>query len=115
MEEVWSLRRGPVIASFLILVLVCFAVWMLIWDKVLGAVAAQPSNLVPLPFLLFVAYEVVVILCHLARILAAKLVCFELLAFSCGPFAIHVVGGHKKFSWTNRETMLTGTSIFAPK
>jgi hypothetical protein len=115
MEEVWSWRRGSVVASSLILLLVCFAIWMLIWDKVLGAVAAQPSNLVPLPFLLFVAYEVVVILCHLARILAARLVGFELLAFTCGPFAIHVVRGHKKFSWTNRETMLTGTSIFAPK
>jgi hypothetical protein len=115
MEEVWSWRRGSVIASSLILLLVCFAVSTLIWDKVDGAVAAQPSNLVPLPFLLFVAYEVVVILCHLARILAAKLVGFELLVFTCGPFAIRMVRGHKKFSWTNRETMLTGATIFAPK
>jgi hypothetical protein len=115
MEEVRSWRRGSVIASSLILLLVCFAVWTLIWDKVLGAVVAQPSNLVPLPFLLFVGYEVVVILCHLARILAAKLVGFDLLVFTCGPFAIHMVRGQKKFSWTNRETMLTGTTIFAPK
>src|SRR4029077_8285557 len=115
MEEVWSWRRGSVIASSLILLLVCLAVSTLIWDKVVGAVAAQPSNLVPLPFLLFVAYEVVVILCHLARILAAKLVGFELLVFTCGPFAVRQVRGHKKFSWSNRETMLTGTTTFAPK
>src|SRR6266446_9328593 len=108
MEEVWSWRRGSVIASSLILLLVCLAVSTLIWDKVVGAVAAQPSNLVPLPFLLFVAYEVVVILCHLARIFAARLVGFELLAFKCGPFAIRKIRGRNRFSWNNRETMLTG-------
>src|ERR1700752_274860 len=115
MQEAWSWRRGSVITSSLILLLVFFWLWMILRDKVLDAVAAQPSNLVPLPFLLFVAYEIVVILCHLARILAAKLVGFELLVFTCGPFAVREVGGHKKFSWSNRETMLTGTTTFAPK
>src|ERR1700732_2984597 len=115
MEEAWSWRRGSVITSSLILVLVCFALWMILRDKVLGAVAAQPSNLVPLPFLLFVAYEILVILCHLARILTAKLVGFELLAFTCGPFAVHKIRGRKRFGWNNRETMLTGTTVFAPK
>jgi hypothetical protein len=114
MEEALS-RRGSVITSALILLLVCVVVCALLWDKVLAAVAAQPSNLVPLPFLLFVAYEIVVIFCHLARILAAKLVGFELLLFTCGPFAVRAVRGHKKFSWNNRETMLTGTTTFAPK
>jgi hypothetical protein len=114
MEEALS-RRETVVISSLILLLVCIAVCALIWDKVLAAAAAQPSNLVPLPFLLFVAYEIVVILCHLARMLAAKLVGFELLVFTCGPFAIREVRGHKKFSWSNRETMLTGTTTFAPR
>src|SRR6516162_8864897 len=114
MEEALS-RRETVVISSLILLSVCIVVCALIWDKVLAAAAAQPSNLVPLPFLLFVAYEVVVILCHLARILVAKLVGFELLVFTCGPFAIRMVRGRKKFSWTNREAMLTGTTIFAPK
>jgi hypothetical protein len=114
MEEALS-RRGSVVTSSLILLSVCMVVCALIWDKVLAAGAAQPSNLVPLPFLLFVAYEIVVILCHLARILAAKLVGFELLVFTCGPFAVREVRGHKKFSWSNRETMLTGTTTFAPK
>src|SRR5262245_51992567 len=114
MEEASS-RRGSVVTSSLILLSVCIVVCALIWDKVLAAAAAQPSNLVPLPFLLFVAYEIVVILCHLARMLAAKIVGFELLVFTCGPFAIREVRGRKKFSWTNRETMLTGTTTFAPK
>jgi hypothetical protein len=99
----------------LILLLVCFALWTLLRDKVFGAMAAQPSNLVPLPFLLFVAYEILVILCHLARILTARLAGFELLAFTCGPFAIRKIRGRKRFSWNNRETMLTGTTVFAPK
>jgi hypothetical protein len=115
MQEAWSWRRGSVIASSLILLLVCIALWALLRDKCLAAVGAQPSNLVPLPFLLFVAYEILVILCHLARILAAKLVGFELLAFICGPFAVHKIRGRKRFGWNNRETMLTGTTVFAPK
>ena len=103
------------VTSSLILLSVCIVVCALVWDRVLAAGATQPSNLVPLPFLLFVAYEIVVILCHLARILAAKLVGFELLVFTCGPFAVREVRGHRKFSWSNRETMLTGTTTFAPK
>src|ERR1700746_937992 len=114
MQEAWSWRRGSVITSSLILLLVCFALWMILRDKVLDAVAAQPSNLVPLPFLLFVAYEILVILCHLARIFAARLVGFELLAFKCGPFAIRKIHGRNRFTWNNRETMLTGTTIFVP-
>jgi hypothetical protein len=114
MQEAWLSRRGSVITSSLILLLVCFALWMILRDKVLGAVAAQPSSLVPLPFLLFVAYEILVILCHLARIFAARLVGFELLAFKCGPFAIRKIRGRNRFSWNNRETMLTGTTIFVP-
>jgi hypothetical protein len=114
MQEAWSWRRGSVITSSLVLLLVFFLLWMILRDKVLGAVAAQPLNLFPLPFLLFVAYETLVILCHLARILAARLVGFELLAFRCGPFAIRKIRGRKRFSWNNRETMLTGTTIFAP-
>jgi hypothetical protein len=115
MQEAWSWRRGSVIASSLILLLVCIALWALLRDKCLAAVGAQPSNLVPLPFLLFVAYEILVILCHLARILTAKVVGFELLAFICGPFAVHKIRGRKRFGWNNRETMLTGTTVFAPK
>jgi hypothetical protein len=114
MQEAWSWRRGSVITSSLILLLVCFALWTVLRDKVLGAVAAQPSNLVPLPFLLFVAYEILVILCHLARILAARLAGFELLAFRCGPFAVRKNRRGRKFSWNNRETMVTGTTVFAP-
>jgi hypothetical protein len=114
MEEARS-RRGVVVASSLILLSVCLAVWALIWDKVFEAVASQPSNLVPLPFLFFVAYEIAVLLGHLARILVARFIGFELLVFTCGPFAIRQRRGNKKFSWNNRETMLTGTTIFAPR
>src|ERR1700737_2627266 len=115
MQEARSWRRRSVIASSLFLFVVCFALWTLLQNKCLAAVSAQRSNIVPLPFLLFVAYEILVILCHLARILTAKLVGFELLAFTCGPFAVHKIRGRKRFGWNNRETMLTGTTVFAPK
>lgn len=114
MQKAWSRRRGSVITSSLTLLLVCFALWAVLSDKILGAVAAQPLNLVPLPFLVFVAYEMLVLLCHLARIVAAKAVGFELLAFTCGPFAIRKIRRQRRFSWNNRETMLTGTTTFAP-
>src|ERR1700749_4394536 len=114
MEEALS-RRGSVVTSSLILLSVCIVVCALIWDKVLAAGAAQPSNLVPLPFLLFVAYEIVVILHHLARILVAELVGLKLLTFACGPFAIRRIRNRTRFTWNNRETMITGTTVFAPK
>src|ERR1700751_5803365 len=115
MQEAWSWRRGSVITSSLILLLVCFALWTVLRDKVLGAVAAQPSNLVPLPFLVFVAYEILVILHHLARILMAKLVGLKFLAFACGPFAIRRIRERTRLTWNTRETMISGTTVFAPK
>jgi hypothetical protein len=104
-----------VIVSSLILLAVCVGLWVLLEPKCLAAVAAQPSNLVPLPFLIFVAYEALVILHHLARILVAELVGLKLLAFVCGPFAIRRIRNRTRFTWNNRETMIFGTTVFAPK
>ena len=115
MQGTQSWRRRSVIVSSLILLAVCIGLWVVLEPKCLAAVAAQPSNLVPLPFLIFVAYEIVVILHHLARILVAELVGLKLLAFACGPFAIRRIRNRTRFTWNNRETMITGTTVFAPK
>ena len=114
MKGAWS-RRVSLAVSSLTLFMVCLGIWSLVSAKVLTAVAVQPSSLVPLPFLLFVAYEVAVISCHVARILVARPLGFQLLSFGYGPFAIRKVRGRSKFSWNYRETMLTGTTVFAPK
>jgi hypothetical protein len=115
MQGTRSWRRGSVIISYVILVAVCFGIWILLQPQCFAAVAAQPSNLVPLPFLIFVAYEILVILHHLARILVAELVGLKLLAFVCGPFAIRRIRNRTRFTWNNRETMIAGTTVFAPK
>jgi hypothetical protein len=115
MQGTRSWRRGPVIISSLILLIVCLGLCALLEPKCFAAVAAQPSSLVPLPFLVFVAYEILVILHHLARILVAELVGLKLLAFVCGPFAIRRIRDRARFTWNNRETMITGTTVFAPK
>jgi hypothetical protein len=115
MEATSSWRRGSIITSSLILLAVCLALWILLEAKCLAAVAAQPSSLLPLPFLIFVAYEMLVILQHLARIMTAKLVGLKLLAFACGPFAIRRIRGRTRFTWNNRETMISGTTVFEPK
>jgi hypothetical protein len=115
MQGTRSWRRRSVIISSLILLAVCIGLWILLQSKCLAAIAAQPSNLVPLPFLLFVAYEILVILHHLARILVAELVGLKLLAFACGPFAFRRSRNRTRFTWNNRETMITGTTVFAPK
>jgi len=115
MEGTWSWRRGPIIASSLILLAVCIGLWILLQPKCLAAIAAQPSSLLPLPFMVFVAFEILVILQHLARILTAKLVGLKLLAFVCGPFAIRRIRGRTRFTWNNRETMMSGTTVFEPK
>jgi hypothetical protein len=115
MQETRSWRRRPVIFSSLIILAVCVGLWVLLEPKCFAAVAAQPSNLVPLPFLIFVAYEILVILHHLARILVAELVGLKLLAFACGPFAIRRIRNRTRFTWNNRETMIFGTTVFAPK
>jgi hypothetical protein len=110
----WWRRRSVAISS-LILLAVCIGLCVLLEPKCYAAVAAQPSNLVPLPFLIFVAYEILVILHHLARILVAELVGLKLLVFACGPFAIRRIRNRTRFTWNNRETMITGTTVFAPK
>src|SRR5260370_3051370 len=115
MEGTWSWKRGSIIASALILLAVCLVMWILLGPKCLTAVAAQPSSLLPLPFLVFVAFEMLVILQHLARILTAKLVGLKLLAFACGPFAIRRIRDRTRFTWNNRETMISGTTVFGPK
>jgi hypothetical protein len=115
MQGTRSWRRRSVIFSSLILLAVCVGLWILLEPRCFAAVAAQPSNLVPLPFLIFVAYEILVILFHLARILVAELVGLKFLAFACGPFAIRRIRNRTRFSWNNRETMLFGTTVFAPK
>ena len=115
MQGTRSWRRGLVIISYLILLAVCLGVWILLEPACFAAVAAQPSNLVPLPVLVFVAYEILVILHHLARILVAKLIGLKLLAFACGPFALRRIRNRTRFIWNNRETMITGTTVFAPK
>src|SRR5215469_4207326 len=115
MVGTWSWRRGSTISSFLILLALCIGLWVLLEPKCLAAIAAQPSSLVPLPFLVFVAYEILVILHHLARILMAKLVGLKFLAFACGPFAIRRIRERTRLTWNNRETMISGTTVFAPK
>lgn len=115
MEATWSWRRGSTISSSLILLALCVGLWILLEPKCLAAVAAQPSSLIPLPFLVFVAYEILVILHHLARILMAKLVGLKFLAFACGPFAIRRIRERTRLTWNNRETMISGTTVFAPK
>jgi len=115
MQGTQSWRRRSVIISSLILLAVCIGLCVLLEPKCFAAVAAQPSNLVPLPFLVFVAYEILVILHHLARILVAELVGLKLLAFACGPFAIRRIRNRTRLTWNNRETMITGTTVFAPK
>jgi hypothetical protein len=115
MQGTRSWRRRSVIVSSLILLAVCIELWLILEPKCLAAVAAQPSNLVPLPFLVFVAYEILVILHHLARILVAELVGLKLIAFACGPFAIRRIRNRTRLTWNNRETMITGTTVFAPK
>src|ERR1700736_4865018 len=115
MQGTRSWRRRSVIVSSLILLAVCIELWLILEPKCLAAVAAQPSNLVPLPFLVFVAYEILVILHHLARILVAELVGLKLIAFACGPFAIRRIRNRTRFTWNNRETMIFGTTVCAPK
>jgi hypothetical protein len=115
MEGTWSWRRRSIIASFLILLAVCIGLWILLAPKCLAAVVAQPSSLLPLPFLAFVAFEMLVIVQHLARILTANLVGLRLLAFACGPFAIRRIRDRRRFTWNNRETMISGTTVFEPK
>ena len=115
MQGTQSWRRRSVIVSSLILLVVCLGLGVLLEPKCLAAIAEQPSNLVPLPFLVFVAYEILVILHHLARILVAELVGLKLLAFACGPFAIRRIRNRTRFSWNNRETMIAGTTVFAPE
>jgi hypothetical protein len=115
MEGTCSWRRRSIIASYLILLAVCIGLSILLEAKCLAAVAAQPSSLLPLPFLAFVAFEMLVILQHLARILTAKLVGLRLLAFACGPFAIRRIRDRRRFTWNNRETMISGTTVFEPK
>lgn len=115
MEGTWSWRRGSIIASFVILLAVCLGLWLLLEPKCLAAIAAQPSSLLPLPFMAFVAFEMLVILQHLARILTARLVGLKLLTFACGPFAIRRIRNRTRFTWNNRETMMSGTTVFEPK
>ncbi len=115
MQGTRSWRRRSVIISSLILLAVCLGLCILLEPKCLAAITAQPSNLVPLPFLVFVAYEILVILHHLARIVVAETVGLKLLAFACGPFAIRRIRNRTRFTWNNRETMITGTTVFAPK
>src|SRR6202162_36875 len=115
MQGTRSWRRRSVIVSSLILLAVCIELWLILEPKCFAAVAAQPSNLVPLPFLIFVAYEILVILHHLARILVAELVGLRLIAFACGPFAIRRIRNRTRLTWNNRETMIFGTTVFAPK
>src|SRR5438132_6204026 len=110
-----SWRRGSVIISSLILLMVSLGLWVLLEPKCFAAVAAQPSSLIPLPFLVFVAYEILVILHHLARVLVAEMAGLRLLAFVCGPFAIRRIRNRTRFTWNNRETMIAGTTVFAPK
>jgi hypothetical protein len=115
MHGIRSWWRGPVAVSYLILFAVCVGLWLLIEPKCAAAVALQPSNLIPLPFLIFVAYELIILLHHLARIFVAELFGLRLLTFACGPFAFRRIRGQTRFSWNNRETMITGTTVFGPK
>ena len=114
MHSTRSWWRGSVVLSSLILLVVFVGLWHLLEPKCVVAVEAQPSNLVPLPFLIFVAYELVVLVHHLARILVAKAFGLKLLTFACGPFAIRRIRDQMRFFWNNRETMISGTTVFGP-
>jgi hypothetical protein len=115
MHGIRSWWRGSVALSSLILLVLCVGLWYLLEPKCAAAVESQPSNLVPLPFLIFVAYELVVLLHHLARILVAEMFGMKLLTFACGPIAIRRIRDRMRFLWSNRETMISGTTVFASK
>jgi hypothetical protein len=106
-------RHG--LASALVLVIVCVGMWFLLGPRCIAAVSAQPSVLIPLPFLLFVAYLAMVLLHHLCRILVGKAVGMRLLTFSCGPFAIRRTRRGLRPVWNERQlTILMGSTAFAP-
>jgi hypothetical protein len=100
---------------YLFLIFVCVACWFVLQPKFLAAVSAQPSSLIPVPFILFVAYEIVVLVHHAARMVAARFIGMRLLAFSFGPLALHRVHGQMQISLNNRQNILAGNSAFAPR
>jgi hypothetical protein len=115
MHGLRSWWRRSVALSSLILLVLWIGLWHFLAPKCAAAVEEQPSSLVPLPFLIFVAYELVVLLHHLARILVAEMFGMKLLTFACGPIAIRRIRDRMRFLWNNRETMISGTTVFAPK
>src|SRR6516225_11665646 len=104
-----------VLASTLVIIVVSVGMWFLLGAKCVAAVAAQPSVLIPLPFLLFVAYILMALLHHLFRIVVGKMVRMRLLTFSAGPFAIKRTRHGLQPVWNERHTaILMGSTVFAP-
>ena len=103
------------VASTLVLIAVSIGMWFLLGAKCIAAVAAQPSVLIPLPFLLFVAYILMALLHHLFRIVVGKMVRMRLLTFSAGPFAIKRTRHGLQPVWNERHpAILMGSTVFAP-
>jgi hypothetical protein len=103
------------LASTLVLIVASVGMWFLLGAKCIAAVVAQPSALIPLPFLLFVAYISMVLLHHLCRIIVGKMVGMRLLTFSSGPFAIRRTRRGLRPVWNDRQpTILMGSTVFAP-
>ena len=106
-------RHG--LASTLVLIVVSIGMWFLLGAKCIAAVAAQPSVLIPFPFLLFVAYILMALLHHLCRIIVGKMVGMRLLTFSAGPFAIKRTRRGLRPVWNERHpAILMGSTVFAP-
>ena len=104
-----------VLASTLVIIVVSVGMWFLLGAKCVAAVAAQPSVLIPLPFLLFVAYILMALLHHLCRIIVGKMVGMRLLTFSAGPFAIRRTRDGLRPVWNERHpAILMGSTAFAP-
>jgi hypothetical protein len=110
-----SLRLCFLILWYLVQVFICVACLLVLLPKFSAAIAAQPSALIPVPFLFFAAFEIVVLVHHAARIVAAQFLGMKLLSFAFGPFAIRIVRGEMHFSCDNRKNMLAGSSSFAPR
>jgi hypothetical protein len=110
-----STRLWLVILWYLVLVFVCVACLLVLLPKFCAAIASQPSALIPVPFLFFAAFEIVVLVHHAARIIAAQFLGMRLLSFAFGPFALRIVRGEVHVSCDNRRNMLAGSSTFGPR
>jgi hypothetical protein len=109
------MRLCLVILWYLVQVFVCVAGLLVLLPKFSAAITSQPSTLIPVPFLFFAAFEIVALVHHAARIVAAQFLGMRLLSFAFGPFTVRMVRGGMRFGCDNRKNMLAGSSAFAPR